>query len=193
MLEKAGVDITWTPLAEEMYPEGFSSWVHVEGITNGLEGGMRPGHFRGVTTVVTKLFHIVEPQKAYFGQKDAQQLAVIRKMTKDLNFPIEIIPCPTVREKDGLALSSRNVYLSLEERRAATVIFRALEAARLEFQNGERNANTLRDTLTKILSSKPLAVPQYVSCADTETLKEIGSPGKCIIIHGSPCRKNQVD
>ena len=173
MLETAGVDITWTPLAEEMYPEGYNSWVNVEGITKRLEGEVRPSHFQGVTTVVTKLFHIVDPQKAYFGQKDAQQLAVIRKMARDLNFPIEIIPCPTVREKDGLAMSSRNVYLSPEERRAATVIFRALGTARLEFQNGERDANKLRDTLKKILSSEPLAVPQYVSCADTETLKEI--------------------
>ncbi len=194
MLETAGVDISWTPLAEEMYPEGFNSWVNVEGITNGLEGEVRPGHFRGVTTVVTKLFHIVEPQKAYFGQKDAQQLAVIRKMTKDLNFPIEIIPCPTVREKDGLAMSSRNVYLSPEERQAATVIFRALGAARLEFQNGERDANKLRDTLKcySVIRTSGSA-PVCLLCRYGDIEGNRGSPGKSIIIHGSPCRKNKVD
>ena len=129
LLEAAGTDLVWTPTPEVMYPVGFQTWVTVDGLTRPLEGEVRPGHFRGVTTVVAKLFNAIEPEKAYFGQKDAQQAAVIRRMASDLNFPIEIIICPTVREPDGLAMSSRNVYLSPEERQAATVLFRSLSAA----------------------------------------------------------------
>ena len=133
LLEEAGADLVWTPTPEIMYPPGFQTWVEVEGLTQPLEGAVRPGHFRGVTTVVAKLFNAVQPQKAYFGQKDAQQAAVLRRMTRDLDFPIEIVICPTVREKDGLAMSSRNSYLSPEERQAATVLFRALSAAQAAY------------------------------------------------------------
>ena len=129
LLRPLGVDVVWTPSAEIMYPPGYQTWVEVDALTKGLEGAMRPGHFRGVTTVVAKLFNATQPHKAYFGQKDAQQAAVIRRMAVDLNFPLEVIVCPTTREADGLAMSSRNKYLGEAERKAATVLFRALSAA----------------------------------------------------------------
>ena len=173
LLESAGVALVWTPTPEVMYPSGFQTWVTVEELTKGLEGAMRPGHFRGVTTVVAKLFNAVQPHKAYFGQKDAQQAAVIRQMTKDLDFPIEIVVCPTVREADGLAMSSRNAYLNPEERKAATVLFRALGAAKAAYENGERRAETLRRIMTETINVEPLATLQYVSCADYETLQEL--------------------
>lgn len=173
LLEEAEVDLVWTPTAEIMYPPGFQTWVEVEKVSQGLEGAQRPGHFRGVTTVVSKLFNAVQPQKAYFGQKDAQQAAVIRQMTRDLNFPIEIVVCPIVREPDGLAMSSRNVYLNPEERKAATVLSRALQSAVAAYDRGERAADALRQQMTVILASEPLARTQYVSCANAETLEEI--------------------
>src|SRR5512146_1165614 len=144
MLESVGVDLVWTPTPEVMYPPGFQTWVEVQEVTKPLEGAQRPGHFRGVTTVVAKLFNAVGPAKAYFGQKDAQQAAVIRRMTADLDFPIEIVVCPTVREPDGLAMSSRNVYLSPAERSAATVLHRSLVAAKAAYDGGERSAERLR-------------------------------------------------
>ena len=168
LLEEAGADLVWTPTPEIMYPPSFQTWVTVEGLTQPLEGAVRPGHFRGVTTVVAKLFNAVQPQKAYFGQKDAQQAAVLRRMTRDLDFPIEIIICPTVREKDGLAMSSRNSYLSPEERQAATVLFRALSAAQAAYNNGERKAEVLRRIVRESVASESLANLQYVSCADFE-------------------------
>ena len=173
LLESVGVDLVWTPTLEVMYPSGFQTWVTVDGLTKGLEGAMRPGHLRGVTTVVAKLFNAVQPRRAYFGQKDAQQAAVIRQMTKDLDFPIEIVVCPTVREADGLAMSSRNAYLNPEERKAATVLFRALGAAKAAYENGERRAETLRRIMTETINVEPLATLQYVSCADYETLQEL--------------------
>ena len=173
LLESAGVDLVWTPTPEVMYPPGFQTWVEVEEMTRPLEGSMRPGHFRGVTTVVSKLFNAVQPTKAYFGQKDAQQAAVIRQMTRDLNFPIEIVVCPIVREPDGLAMSSRNVYLGIEQRKAATVLFRALGAAKNEFEKGERDAEKLRRKMKDVIASEPLAQMQYVSCADYNTLEEL--------------------
>jgi len=173
LLEEAGVDLVWTPTPEVMYPPGFQTWVEVQEMTRPLEGAMRPGHFRGVTTVVAKLFNAVQPHKAYFGQKDAQQAAVIRQMVKDLNFPIEIIVCPTVREPDGLAMSSRNVYLDLDQRKAATVLFRALSAAKAEYEKGERAAEKLRSKMKEVIASEPLAQMQYVSCADYDTLQEL--------------------
>ena len=173
LLEAAGVDLVWTPTVEVMYPTGFQTWVEVEELTRRLEGEIRPGHFRGVTTVVAKLFNAVVPNKAYFGQKDAQQAAVVRRMTKDLDFPIEIVICPTLREADGLAMSSRNIYLNPQERQAATVLFRALSMAEAAYNSGERNAENLRTLVVGAVADEPLARLQYVSCADYETLKEL--------------------
>jgi len=176
LLEAEGVDLVWTPTPEIMYPPGFQTWVTVEEVTQPLEGAMRPGHFRGVATVVAKLFTAVQPDKAYFGQKDAQQAAVIRQMTRDLNFPIEIVVCPIVREHDGLAMSSRNVYLNPEERAAATMLSRALFTARDAFQAGERDAERLRQGMAEIINAEPLARLQYVSCAHPDTLEELQGP-----------------
>jgi pantoate--beta-alanine ligase len=173
LLEAAGADLIWMPTPEIVYPPGFQTWVEVEGLTSPLEGAMRPGHFRGVTTVVAKLFNAFQPQKAYFGQKDAQQAAVIRHMTRDLDFPIEIVICPTLREADGLAMSSRNTYLNPEERQAATVLFRALSAAQAAYLSGERDADKLREDMSATINAEPLAKLQYVSCADYDTLEEL--------------------
>jgi pantoate--beta-alanine ligase len=166
-------DLLWTPTAESMYPPGYQTWVEVDAMTHPLEGAMRPSHFKGVTTVVAKLFNAVQPHKAYFGQKDAQQAAVIRQMVRDLNFPLEIVVCPIVREPDGLAMSSRNVYLDPEQRKAATVLYRSLSEAQAAYENGEQNADQLRQVMKDVLASEPLAEPQYVSCADYNTLKEL--------------------
>lgn len=173
MLEKEGTDLVFVPPVEEMYPTGFRTYVNVEEITARLEGAARPGHFRGVATVVCKLFNLVQPQRAYFGQKDAQQLVVIRRMARDLDFDLEIVPCPTVREPDGLAMSSRNVYLNPEERRAATVLYRALTAAQARYQAGERDAEALRRVMREVLAAEPLARVDYVSVAEPETLTEL--------------------
>jgi pantoate--beta-alanine ligase len=166
-------DLVWMPTPEIMYPQGYQTWVEVEAITRPLEGAMRPGHFKGVTTVVAKLFTGVQPHKVYFGQKDAQQAAVIRQMVRDLNFPIDVVVCPIVRESDGLAMSSRNVYLEPEQRKAATVLFRSLSAARDLYEGGERNAEKIRGKIKEILASEPLANVQYVSCADYDSLQEL--------------------
>jgi pantoate--beta-alanine ligase len=173
MLEGAGVDLVWTPSPETIYPRGYQTWVTVEEVSQGLEGERRPGHFRGVATIVAKLFNAIQPQRAYFGQKDAQQAAVIRRLTADLGFPIEIVVCPIVREPDGLAMSSRNTYLGPDERRAATVLHRALETARAAFASGERDADRLRQTMQHVLAGEPAAKVQYVSAADPETLVEL--------------------
>ena len=173
LLEAAGVELVWTPTPEDMYLPGFQTWVMVEGLTRRLEGEARPSHFRGVTTVVAKLFNAVGPDKAYFGQKDAQQAAVVRQMVKDLNFSVEIVVCPIVREPDGLAMSSRNVYLTPEERRAATVLFRSLSVAKSAYDSGERQAESLRARVREIVTAEPLARLQYVSCADYDTLDEL--------------------
>jgi pantoate--beta-alanine ligase len=170
-------DVVWTPSEAIMYPPGYQTWVEVEALTQLLEGAMRPSHFRGVTTIVAKLFHGVQPHKAYFGQKDAQQVAVIRQMVRDLNFPIEIVICPIVREPDGLAMSSRNVYLEPEQRKAATVLFRALNAAKGIYEQGERTGERLRQTMKDVLAAEPLARMQYVSCADYDTLEELDKVG----------------
>jgi pantoate--beta-alanine ligase len=173
LLRDLGVDVVWTPPSEEMYPPGFQTWVMVEQVSAPLEGKHRPGHFRGVATVVAKLLNAFAPDRAYFGQKDAQQVVVIRRMVKDLNFPVEVVVCPTVREPDGLALSSRNVYLSPEERQAATVLYRALTRARAAFVDGERDADALRAILSSTIAGEPLAREEYVSAADPETLAEL--------------------
>jgi pantoate--beta-alanine ligase len=173
LLESADTDLVWMPTPEVMYPDGYQTWVEVEEITKPLEGAMRPGHFRGVSTVVAKLFTGVLPQKAYFGQKDAQQVAVIQQMTRDLNFPIEIVVVPTLREDDGLAMSSRNIYLNEAERQAATVLYRALQAVKRIYNDGERDGNALRKVMEKSITAEPLAKLEYVSCADTVTLEEL--------------------
>ncbi|TET52349.1 MAG: pantoate--beta-alanine ligase [Anaerolineales bacterium] len=173
LLEAEGVDLVWTPTPEVMYPPGFQTWVSVEELTRPLEAAQRPGHFRGVTTVVAKLFNGILPQKAYFGQKDAQQAAVVGRMAIDLNFPLEIVVCPTVREADGLAMSSRNTYLDADERQAATVLFRALTAAEQAFSAGERDAGRLRRIVSDAIGQEPLAGLQYVSIADYATLEEL--------------------
>ncbi len=169
------MDLVWTPTPDVMYPPAFQTWVEVQDVTRPLEGAKRPGHFRGVTTVVAKLFNAVQPNAAYFGQKDAQQAAVIRRMTADLNFPIEIVVCPIVREPDGLAMSSRNVYLDPDQRKAATILYAALTAAKAAYDQGERDATKLRDIMQQMLASEPLARMQYVSCADYTTLQELDS------------------
>ena len=182
LLETAGVDLVWTPTEQVMYPPGFQTWVQVDTLTCRLEGETRPGHFRGVTTVVAKLFNAVLPDRAYFGQKDAQQAAVVRRMTRDLDFPIEIIVCPTKREPDGLAMSSRNTYLNPDERRAAIVLFHALGTAKALFDSGERNAENLRASVRETVNSEPLAKLQYVSCADYDSLDELEKvQGKALI------------
>jgi pantoate--beta-alanine ligase len=173
LLEPLGVDLVWTPTPEIMYPNGYQTWVQVEALAETLEGAMRPGHFRGVTTVVAKLFNGVLPAKAYFGQKDAQQVAVIRRMARDLNFPLEVVVCPTVREPDGLALSSRNAYLDPEQRQAATVLYRALSTARKAYEAEENDAEVLRAIMRETLAAEPLARMQYASCADYDTLEEL--------------------
>ena len=172
LLESAGTNLVWTPTPEIMYPPHFQTWVNVEGLTLPLEGAIRPGHFRGVTTVVIKLFNAVQPDKAYFGQKDAQQAAVIRRMAADLNSAVEVVVCPIIREADGLAMSSRNIYLNAEERKAATVLYRALTAARSAYDSGVRSAQALREIVTAAIASEPLAQLQYVSCADYDELQE---------------------
>jgi pantoate--beta-alanine ligase len=173
LIAPLGVDLVWNPTPEVMYPPGYQTWVEVEALAHPLEGAMRPGHFKGVTTVVAKLFNAVQPQKASFGQKDAQQAAVIRQMVRDLNFPLEVVICPTVREADGLAMSSRNKYLEGADRQAATVLFRALGAAHAAYENGERDAEKLRALMRAVLAAEPRANPQYVSCADYDTLTEL--------------------
>ncbi|MBN1680170.1 MAG: pantoate--beta-alanine ligase [Anaerolineae bacterium] len=173
LLAAEGVDLIWTPSNTEMYPPDFQTYVSVETMTAGLEGAARPGHFRGVTTVVAKLFNVFQPTRAYFGQKDAQQAAVIRQMVRDLAFNLDIIVCPIVREPDGLAMSSRNVRLGPEARQAALVLFRALNAARSAWENGCRDGDRLRDTMRAVIAAEPLARLDYVSAAHPVTLQEI--------------------
>ena len=182
LLQGSGVEMVWTPTPEEMYLPGFQTWVIVDDLTRRLEGEARPTHFRGVTTIVAKLFNAVGPDKAYFGQKDAQQAAVIRQMVKDLNFPVEIVVCPIVREPDGLAMSSRNVYLNSEERHAATVLFRSLSAAQSAYDSGESRAESLRALVREVVATEPLARLQYISCADYDTLEELETvSGKALL------------
>ena len=182
LLRPAGADLVWTPTNGVMYPKGYQTWITVDEVTKPLEGAMRPGHFRGVTTVVAKIFNGVQPQRAYFGQKDAQQAVVIRRMAQDMNFPIEIVVCPTVREPDGLAMSSRNVYLSPGEREAAVVLSRSLFCARDAFKNGEREANVLRKVVLDTLASEPMVKVEYVSCAHPDTLAELNGKVEQVLI-----------
>ncbi len=176
LLEDAGADLVWTPTPEIMYPPGYQTWVTVEDVTRPLEGSMRPTHFRGVTTVVAKLFNAVQPGRAYFGQKDAQQAVVIRRMVSDLNFNLDVIVCPIVREPDGLAMSSRNTYLDPDQRQAALVLSRALAAAESAYVQGERDPERLRQEMCRTIEAEPLARLQYVSCAQPDTLEELTEP-----------------
>jgi pantoate--beta-alanine ligase len=178
-LEPLGVGHLFAPPVEEMYPSDFSSAVLVEGLSERLEGRSRPGHFRGVTTVVLKLFEIVQPSYAYFGRKDAQQARIIRQMTRDLNLDTQIVVCPIVREPDGLALSSRNSYLQGPERAAATVLHRSLAAVRERIERGERRADVLADEMRAILSAEPLSAIDYAEIVDADTFEP------AMRVHGS--------
>jgi pantoate--beta-alanine ligase len=169
----AGVDALFLPAAAEIYPSGFRTYVTVEGLSDRLEGRSRPGHFRGVATVVLKLLEIVQPHFAYFGRKDAQQVRIISQMTHDLNLDTEIVVCPIVREPDGLALSSRNAYLNTEERRAATVLHRALEAARTELTAGARDSLHLQSVIRRVLQAEPLAAVDYAEIVDADAFEPV--------------------
>jgi pantoate--beta-alanine ligase len=173
LLEQEGVDILFAPSIEEMYPQGAISWVVVEGLSEKLDGRSRPGHFRGVTTVVAKLFHVIEPDAVYFGQKDAAQLAVIRRMVRDLDFPVEIVACPIVREADGLAMSSRNAYLNREERQRALVLQRSLQEARRQFDAGERLAARLIAAAKEVFVREPQVRLDYFEVVDPEMLDPV--------------------
>ena len=173
ILEKEKTDFVFMPSVTEMYPAPFNSWVEVSKVTERLEGASRPSHFRGVTTVVAKLFNIVEPTRAYFGQKDAQQAIVIKKMVADLNMNLEIITVPTVREPDGLAMSSRNTYLNPQQRQAALVLYQALSLAQQLWSQGEKDVERMRQEMKALIQEQPLADIDYVSIADTETLDEL--------------------
>lgn len=171
--EKNGASLIFNPSVEEMYTDGFSTFVDLNNLTSGLCGKSRPTHFRGVCTVVSKLFNIVNPDKAYFGQKDAQQLSIIKQMVTDLNFDIEIVSCPIVREADGLAKSSRNTYLSKEERQASTIINKSLKKAKALIKSGERDSKNVIDFIKNEISKEPLAKIDYVSIVDNNTMKNI--------------------
>jgi pantoate--beta-alanine ligase len=183
LLRSEGVDLLWIPTSEIMYPPGYQTWIEVTELTGFLEGQQRPGHFKGVTTIVTKLFNAIHPQKAFFGQKDAQQAIVIQRMIKDLNYNLEIKICPIIREPDGLALSSRNVYLNPAERQAATILNKSLNMAKQAYKNGERSSQKIIGLIENIINKEPLARIQYVSCADLQTLEEVeGDITKPILI-----------
>ena len=174
LLRNEGTDLVYVPDVEEVYPPGFDSWVEVSGLGDKLEGAHRPGHFRGVATVVAKLFNLIQPDRAYFGQKDGQQTAIVRKMVKDLDFGLDIVVVPTVRDSDGLALSSRNIYLTQEQRRAAPAIYRALCAASRLWGDGVKDGDRLRAEVLATLRQEPLLDSiDYVSVADAETLEEL--------------------
>ncbi len=173
LLEREGVDIVFAPRAEEMYADDHETWVVLDRLTRRLEGSVRPTHFQGVATVVAQFFHIIEPQRAYFGQKDAQQVLVIDRMVRDLHFPIELRVIDTVREPDGVAMSSRNTYLSPDERQAAPVLRRALDLAERLWLEGERDGEQIRKALTEAIEAEPLARLDYVSIADARSLDEI--------------------
>ncbi len=173
LLEARGVEYLFAPTAAEMYPDGFRTCVSVEGLGERLEGRSRPGHFRGVSTVVLKLFEIVQPHFAYFGRKDAQQARLVRQMARDLNLDTEIVVCPIAREPDGLAMSSRNLYLKGEERRAATVLYRALDASRREIASGERDALRLVALMRKVIDTEPLTSADYVELVDADTFEPV--------------------
>ncbi len=182
LLRAAGVDAVFAPGVAEMYPDGYSTYIEVEGLTARLEGASRPTHFRGVTTVVLKLLNIVQPRRAYFGQKDAQQLAVIRRMVRDLDLDVEIVGLPIVREPDGLALSSRNAYLQGDDRRAALVLSRSLALAQRLFDGGERDADVIRVEMTAVIAAEPRAAIDYVSVSEVDTLDEVRKVDRPVLV-----------
>ena len=185
LLEQEGVDLLFMPSAEEIYPPGFSTYVEAQGVSEQLEGRVRPGHFRGVATVVLKFFNIMTPNRAYFGQKDAQQVVVLKKLVRDLNLPVELVICPTVRDPDGLAMSSRNAYLTPEERAAAPVLYRALTVAQDAWSMGQTSADKLRFAMMGVISSHQLATLDYVSIAHPETLKELDVTEEGALVSGA--------
>ncbi|WP_174299530.1 pantoate--beta-alanine ligase [Caulobacter sp. S45] len=182
LLDGEGAELVFNPSAAEIYPRGFSCRIEVEGVTSPLEGAARPGHFAGVATVVAKLFNIVQPSRAYFGQKDAQQAVVIRRMVSDLDMPVQVVVADTVREADGLALSSRNVYLDAAERAVAPTLFRALSRAKGLFEGGERDAQALREVVRDLIADQPGFRVEYVSVADPDTLQELGTVGSTALM-----------
>ena len=182
MLEKEGTDVVFFPADKEMYPAGYDTWVTVDNLTKPLEGDSRPTHFRGVTTIVAKLFNIVRPTNAYFGQKDAQQALVIKKMAKDLNMNLKVVVCPTIRELDGLAMSSRNVYLNPEQRKAAPVLYQSLLLAKDLFAIGERDSAVILEQMTATIQKEPLAKIDYISIADPGTLSELKTIKKSALV-----------
>lgn len=171
--QEAGADLLFAPAAAEMYPDNNLAYIDLKELGDNLCGASRPGHFRGVCTVVGKLFNIITPDQAYFGQKDAQQLAIIKKMVKDLNFAVKIIACPIVREPDGLALSSRNAYLSTQQRQAALILSQSLQAAQELLLKGERDAQVIREFISEQIASEPLVKSDYIELVDTLTLKPV--------------------
>jgi pantoate--beta-alanine ligase len=192
LLAEYEVDYVFAPEDTEIYPEGFSTYVYVEGVSEGLEGASRPGHFRGVATVVTILFNAIRPDLAFFGQKDAQQVAVIKRLTTDLGFETEIVVVPTVREESGLALSSRNRILSTEERDKASVIFAALRDAKVAFKQGERNAARLIEIVQEKIASEPLAAIDYISIVDGRSLEPVEKVGDTETLIGVAVRFGKV-
>lgn len=185
MARQTRVNLVFAPTPQQMYPEGYSTFVEVEGLTERLEGAFRPGHFRGVATIVLKLFHLVQPDKAYFGLKDYQQLKVIQRMVRDLHLPIEIVPMPTVREPDGLAMSSRNVYLSPEERQSALSLYRSLQECLRLLEAGERRGWEIQRQGRTILSADPLVKVDYLEVCHPETLKPLEIVGQSAVILGA--------
>ena len=183
LLESAGTDLVFVPDVPEIYPNGFDARIDIGGVTQRLEGEVRPGHFTGVATICAKLFNITQPSKVYFGQKDAQQCVMVQKLVRDLNFPCEVVVCPTVREADGLAMSSRNAYLTPSQRAHAGKLYRALQSARLRYTEGERDAETLRSLVRERLANIPEAKVDYVSIADPQSLEELSQarPGALVL------------
>jgi len=184
LLEKENADLLFAPTAEEMYPQDAVTWVTVEGLSEKLDGRSRPGHFRGVTTVVAKLFHIVDPDIAFFGQKDAAQVAIIRRMVRDMKFPVEIVACPIVREPDGLAMSSRNAYLDSSQRKAALVLSRALWEVERKYKSGERDTNTLIEHGKQLIAKEPAARLDYLELVNADTLDPVAqaTPGTMVAV-----------
>ncbi len=192
LLRDQRVQLVFVPDLAEMYPPGFATYVHVEQVSEPLEGAVRPGHFRGVATVVCKLFLISGANRAYFGQKDAQQTVVIRRMVTDLHIPTEVRVCPTLREHDGLAMSSRNAYLNPDERQAAPVLYRALQAAGALYVQGRRDGEALREAMRRVLASEPMAEVEYVSAADPQSLRELDAVGEAGVLLSLAVRIGQT-